>query len=351
MLFERLKSGRRSAVAEPRPELAEADRLADAGELDRAVDFLTEANRRARDTDIERRIRQLRHEVGIRLVDEAPKDPSYVEPGGDVPAPGEQSLIPEVTPAELTPELLRASILEYGCILVRGLMDQGKALALADGIDTAFSRREEAVPGHGDPDGYYDEMQVEKPYRIVYRDWVEAGGGVYAVDSPRLMFDMLEALDGAGLRQIIPGYLGEKPIISAQKCTLRKAVPEVGGGWHQDGRFLGDVRSLNVWLSLSRCGDVAPSMDVIPRRLEEYAEVGGEGIDLTYQVSPQTAERVAGDTPIVRPIFDPGDALLFDHLFLHQTGSDPSMPNPRYAIESWFFGGSAFPDDYVPIAF
>ena len=40
---------------------------------------------------------------------------------------------------------------------------------------------------------------------------------------------------------------------------------------------------------------------------------------------------MAGDVGIVRPIFDPGDALLFDHLFLHQTGSDPSMPNPRYA--------------------
>ena len=52
-----------------------------------------------------------------------------------------------------------------------------------------------------------------------------------------------------------------------------------------------------------------------------------------------------------RPIFDPGDALLFDDLFLHQTGSDPSMPNTRYAIESWFFGPSAYPDEYVPIAF
>jgi hypothetical protein len=41
---------------------------------------------------------------------------------------------------------------------------------------------------------------------------------------------------------------------------------------------------------------------------------------------------------------------LFDDLMLHQTGSDPSMPNPRYAIESWFFGLSGFPADYVPIA-
>ena len=59
---------------------------------------------------------------------------------------------------------------------------------------------------------------------------------------------------------------------------------------------------------------------------------------LDIQVSQAKAEEAAGDTPIVRPIFEPGDALFFDELFLHQTGSDPSMPRPRYAIESWFFG-------------
>jgi hypothetical protein len=51
----------------------------------------------------------------------------------------------------------------------------------------------------------------------------------------------------------------------------------------------------------------------------------------------------------VRPIFEPGDALFFDELFLHQTASDPAMPNPRYAIESWFFAPSGFPGDYAPL--
>jgi hypothetical protein len=62
------------------------------------------------------------------------------------------------------------------------------------------------------------------------------------------------------------------------------------------------------------------------------------------------AEEAAGEIGIVRPVFNPGDALLFDDIFLHQTGSDPEMPNPRYAIESWFFGPSAFPEIYVPLA-
>ena len=52
----------------------------------------------------------------------------------------------------------------------------------------------------------------------------------------------------------------------------------------------------------------------------------------------------------MRPIFEPGDALFFDEMFLHQTGSDPAMPNPRFAVESWFFGARGFPADYAPLA-
>ena len=71
---------------------------------------------------------------------------------------------------------------------------------------------------------------------------------------------------------------------------------------------------------------------------------------LDYTISQQKVEQAAGETRVIRPIFEPGDALFFDELFLHQTGSDPSMPKPRYAIENWFFGGSGFPAEYAPIA-
>lgn len=341
---------RNGGVAAERPELAEAERVA-ARDPDGAVALLNEANRRSRDREIELLIRSIRHRVGVGLLADPPRNPSYAEPGGELPAPGPQSRIPEVTPAELTPELLRAGILEYGCLLVRGLMDPAGAARMAEDIDRAFAIRSTLSGGEWDAEGYYSEMTPEPPFEIGGRNWIEEGGGVLAADSPRLMFDMLEAFEEAGLGPVIEGYLGERPAISAQKCTLRKATPDVGGAWHQDGKFLGDVRSLNVWLSLSRCGDVAPSMDVIPKRLEEFAATGTEGTFLDYQVSQQVAEEVAGEAGIVRPIFDPGDALLFDHLFLHQTGSDPSMPNPRYAIESWFFGPSAYPEEYAPIAF
>jgi hypothetical protein len=340
-----------TAVAEPRPESANADRLAAEGRLREEIDRLSEQNRQARDPQVEREIREYRHVAGIELLEDPPADPAFPEPAAEMPPRGEQSRCPEVTPQELTPEILRASILEAGCLLVRGLMDPDRALRLADDIDRSFEIRERLGEGESDPDGFYDEMEPRSPFLIPEREWVEEGGGVLAADSPRMLFDMLDALEQAGLRSVIEGYLGEKPAISAQKCTLRKALPEIAGGWHQDGRFMGEPRSLNVWLSLSRCGDVAPSMDIVPKRLDELVATGGEGAYLDFMNSQENVEKAAGDVGIVRPIFDPGDALLFDELFMHQTGSDPDMPNPRYAIESWFFGPSDYPDNYVPIAF
>ena len=86
----------------------------------------------------------------------------------------------------------------------------------------------------------------------------------------------------------------------------------------------------------------ADSSELVPTQTDEAV--------LTIQVSQPKAEQAAGDIEIVRPIFEPGDALFFDELFLHQTASDPAMPNPRYAIENWFFARSAFPADYAPVA-
>jgi hypothetical protein len=159
---------------------------------------------------------------------------------------------------------------------------------------------------------------------------------------------MLELFGSARLPELVRGYLGEPPLISAHKTTLRKADPSVGGAWHQDGAFMGDVKALNLWLSLSRCGDEAPGLDIVPRRVDHV--VIDHDVMLDVELTRAKAREAAGDVPILRPIFEPGDALLFDELFLHQTASDPAMPNPRFAIESWFFGGSAFPGDYAPLA-
>lgn len=161
---------------------------------------------------------------------------------------------------------------------------------------------------------------------------------------------MTELFESAGLPGLMSAYLGEPAVMSAHKTTLRKAEPSVAGAWHQDGFFMGPVRSVNVWLSLSHCGDHTPGLDILPRRLDRHLATGTEGAQLEWTISEREVQEAARAAPVVRPIFEPGDALIFDELFLHKTGSDPSMSHPRFAIESWFFGGSAFPADYAPLA-
>lgn len=319
-------------------------------ELLAEIDRLAEANREQPDRDTERQLLKLRHRAGIERLSRNGHQPSHPEP--DYARLPEAEVLPELTRDDLTPELIRAGILRDGCVLVRGLVDRDRALRFAELIDRSFAEREQMIDGGRAADGYYEEFTAEPPYEGVagQRDWVRMGGGVLAVDAPMLNAEMIDMLDAAGVQRLVEGYLGEPPLISLEKTTLRKAAPEVAGAWHQDGRFMGEVRALNLWLSLSRCGDKSPGLDVVPRRLDEFVATQTDEAMLDYQVSRAQAEAAAGDKSVARPIFEPGDALLFDEMFLHATGSDPSMPKPRYAIESWFFGGSAFPQEYGPLA-
>jgi hypothetical protein len=315
-------------------------------ELRAEIFELTAAGGRGTDGGAARRLRSLRNVLGMHLLDAPPAGAGLAAPTfEDLP---ESDGLPEISRDELTPGLIRAGILRDGCLLVRGLVERSDALHLADAIDRAF---EGCDRGAGSDEGYYEEFTPNLRFSAVLgRPWIRRGGGVLAVDSPLVAVEMMELLDGARVPALVEGYLGESALMSAQKTTLRKADPSVPGAWHQDGYFMGDVQPLNLWLSLSRCGDEAPGLDLVPRRLDGLVKPREEGSIIGIEISPEDAKEAAGDRSIMRPIFEPGDALFFDELFLHQTASDPAMQKPRYALESWFFGSSSFPADYAPIA-
>jgi hypothetical protein len=328
----------------PRPEFD-----GDLDGLQTEINRLVEANMASADVDLERRVLVLEHQAGIALVDQAPGDPEFARadtaqlPAGDP--------LPELPAQELTPGLIRAGILRDGCLLVRGLVDRRRALSMAEGIEHAYAVREEHDAGRRADPAYYEEFQPDPRLgEPVVRGWIKQGGGLLAADAPRLHFEMGQMFRAARLPELVSGYLGEPALISVHKTTLRKAEPSVPGAWHQDGFFMGAVRSLNMWLALSRCGDEAPGLDLLPRRLDHYVATATEEAALDYTISERRVQEAAAGTPIIRPIFEPGDAIFFDELFLHQTGSDPAMPKPRYAIENWFFGGSVFPAEYAPVA-
>jgi len=305
----RRKDGGGTATADLPPEMTiEWDGTT--GELWQEIERLGEAQRRDPDPDTARRLLRLRHLAGLRVVDEASNEAGFAAPdAGGFPA----DRLPELTRADVTPGLLRAGILRDGCVLVRGLVPRDEALAFAEQIDRAFAEREEGRPGD-----HYEEFEPEPPFpELGSRPWIREGGGVLAGDAPKLAFRLFEMLRASGFDRIVEGYLGEPPVVSFEKTTLRKAEPHVGGAWHQDGKFMGAVRALNLWLSLSRCGDVAPGLDIVPRRLDHLVARQTEEAMLDIQVSQSKAEEAAGVVGAARPVFEPGDALFFDELFLH----------------------------------
>ena len=148
---------------------------------------------------------------------------------------------------------------------------------------------------------------------------------------------------------MVTRYLGERPAMTMRKSTLRCVPPLPHADWHQDGAFLGDgIRTINLWLSLSHCGEDAPGLDLVPRRLDRVVETGSGGAYFPWSVGPGTVEEAADGVPVLRPHFKPGDALLFDELFLHRTATNDTMTKNRYAIENWFFAPSVYPGDQIP---
>lgn len=321
------------------------------------IERLTEANRRRADPKRESQILKARHrafaEIDRSAPDSAPEMLSEVSV-----APGALELedgLPSVRAGDLSAELIRAAFLDYGSLLVRGLVPAERARKLTAGIDQAFEARDAFLGGASAADTrpWFEPFKPDPEYRKGEIDWnrTSAGGGsVWAADSPRMMFELLETFAEAGVDLVIADYLGERPVFSMKKSVLRRVSPDSGTSWHQDGAFLGEgLRTLNVWLALNRCGDVAPGMDVVPKRLDEIVPTGTEGAMFDWAVSDQLVDELVDGGRPARPIFEPGDALLFDHLCLHRTASEPTMTEQRYATETWCFAGSTYPAQQVPL--
>jgi hypothetical protein len=317
-----------------------------------AIGLATDANRTLADPRLEQRLVYLRHNAFTDLQPE-PGLPEWPPTAPDLFA--DTTGIPEVPASELTAETLASGILRHGCLLVRGLITPEMVTRLTDDIDETFAALDAHSQGApvADTTPWFSPFTPSPGYSVAgTRKWVTDGGGVWTVDSPRAMFDVFEAFDEIGLAEPLTGYLGERPALSVKKWTLRRVPTTSGTNWHQDGAFLGrDIRTVNVWLTLTHCGDDAPGLDVVARRFDELAETGTEGAMFDWSVGESVVQRVAGDAPIVRPVFEAGDALLFDNMFLHRTAVDAAMTHSRFAIESWFFAPSRYPHDQVPLVF
>ncbi len=322
---------------------------APAGPLLARVAELEDRWRREPTGELEIDLVQARRDALAELVGVPRADP--VAPG-DAPPVGPSGL-PELTPAELTSPRVRAAFATHGCVVVRGLVPDAALDGLRSGIDTALEHWEglEERFDTRSYDPWYDPQPVFGLERqVLARRWVSSSSGLLGFDSPRMLARILDLYDRLGVRRAVADLLGARPVVSANKFTLRRVPVDTNAGWHQDGAFLGEqIRAVNVWATLTDCGVDAPGLDIVPRRFEDIVETGTHGSWFDWAVGDGLIDGFAQDTPVVRPSLHAGDAVIFDEMMLHRTATDPSMAHDRYAIELWSFAGSAYPKDHVAL--
>lgn len=327
-----------------------AARRAEAGGLLReAISLYSAANRCARDAGTERRLLGLRSaEARARAaVARADWPPVFADP-----FPGLTGL-PEVMLTELDVDVLGGAILHHGAVLVRNFATEPRAAALRDAIDQALAAQ--ADPGSDNAsEGWHTVFEADAgdgDLAVGRAMTVRLGGGLLAVDSPRAFFLYSELVSDAGFTDLVATYLGEEPVLSANKTTFRRLREAPRPAWHQDGSFMGDVRAINLWLSLSHCGGGTDTLglDVIPHRVEEFLATGTDGAPADVVAIGQSLIDRTVAASMITPEFHPGDALCFDDRFLHRT-SEADATGLRHAIEAWFFAPSHFPEQYGALA-
>ena len=213
-----------------------------------------------------------------------------------------EGALPEIDGRDLDADALRAGIIGHGALLVRGLIDADRARRLAEGIDRAADAARAWEAGEPTPETkpWYRPFNPHHDNSLAGgRSFVRGGDGIWTADSPRMLFTIIDMLKQVGFIDVVNAYLGEEAAISVKKSTLRIVPPDSGTNWHQDGAFLGEgIRTCNLWLALSDCGVDAPSLDVVPRRIDHVVETGTRGAIFDWSVGPDVVDDYTGPTGV-----------------------------------------------------
>lgn len=311
------------------------------------LEAMIAANRVDRSTEAERTLIQLRHRAASAVTPNPrlPWPPTFEDPFPDV-----TGTVPEIPAHELTAEVMGATIAHHGSLIVRGLLDPDAQARTAATIIEATDAAQKGAAGQDD--GWYDPVLGDDSMASALRKKVEDLGGVWLADSPRGTAQVLDDLTASGAMAAVAGHFGERPVFSLQKSTLRRVPPEFRyTGWHQDGSFLGEgTRALNIWVALTACGGdrPAPGLEVIPARIENILETDGVARASIDGYAVHYSAKSLGVT-VDRPLFDPGDAILFDERMAHRTFLAETMTEERLALECWFFSPAHPNSEYISL--
>lgn len=192
--------------------------------------------------------------------------------------------------------------------------------------------------------------------RAVARCRAEADGG--ADFAPHASSLRLRALAGHGLepvalaqslwqgqlRAMLHAALGARIALLADQCWARcqyapARAPQghAAHGWHQDGALHADfataapqapLRLVTCWIALTRCGDDAPSLELLRHPLPRLLQPA--------ELAQEQVRRGRADDDFVRLRLEPGQGLLFGGDWLHRTHAHAGMRSDRVSLELRF---------------
>jgi len=327
--------------------IADVDRLVQDGNAVAALDAVAALNRAHPSPELQVRLIELRRQAAevYRPPGRWPWPPTLDDPFPDV-----VGRPPEIAARELDGALLGAAVAHHGSLLVRGLFDRDAVERSRQSIERA-SAAWGLAPDQRTGVDYLPTLTVGGMQAAQRENHAKAHTW-WLADCPPAAAQVVDDLAASGVTDAIGEHFGERPVFTLQKTTLRRVQPEFRWtAWHQDGSFLGpETRAMNVWVGLTPCGGnrTAPGLEIVPRRVEEilpFGHLGAVGIDGFL------VHRTAGQTPVMRPEFEPGDSLLFDERMIHRTflSEDVEMTRERLAVECWFFAPSHPAEDYVSL--
>jgi hypothetical protein len=336
--------------------IQQADQLALEGRWCEAINLLQKENLRSPQYPLENKL------VELRL--DAYKNTEWPEPKTQWPKPTQplstKGGIPTISADEFNLETLRSGVLGHGALIVKGLVNLAEIEQIRSCIDHTLEARVAATQGEQQDETaawFSHSKKIQgAPAQFDSKDKQKTtSGSCWVADSPRSMQILINIYERIGLRELLEKYFEEKATLSVKKWVMRKAAPlDMEAGWHQDGIFLGaDTRTVNMWVSLSDCGEgtKAPGLDIVVNNERKIYEAGTHGADFDWTVGQGLVDDITKDSGVHRPTFEPGDAIFFDHFNLHRSGFGPDLSLPRYAVESWFFAASKAPKKQIPIFF
>jgi hypothetical protein len=322
------------------------------------LEALEAERRRHESLRLDLELRQARFDAGAALSvgDTSPPPGPWPPPLPD-PCPQVRDRLPVIDSTDADVAAVGGGVVRHGAVVVEGLLGERDVARIRDGMERAYAARaavEAARTAGHDP--AEEDQAWYRPFRPTRSTAGQKGKPhlIRLVDSPRLLTDVLDTYRRLGVRDLVADYLEEPPVFTANKTVLRYLeVPDtiLPSDFHQDGRFMGDdIRALNVWVTLTDCGEDAPTLDVLPRREPRIHPTGRGDNGFDWTLSARQVEEIADGTPITRLHLRAGDAVVFDERLVHRSAFARDMSSMRLAIESWFYAPSTVPEAYQPLA-